>query len=99
MMTHEKFIKIEKEWITNEIPTMFYIGELQQYKNSLEAKITELKHSISKFNAKAPTLCENCHYYKHKIGFCTNADANIPEKYFKKCPNNFYCDEHLLIND
>jgi deoxyribodipyrimidine photolyase-like uncharacterized protein len=53
MMTQEEFIKIEKEWVKNEIPTMFYIGELQRYKNSLEERI-----------AKLETLktCDGCQY-------------------------------------
>jgi hypothetical protein len=44
MMTREEFMKIEKEWIDNKIPTMFYIGELQLYKNSLEARIIVLEN-------------------------------------------------------
>jgi deoxyribodipyrimidine photolyase-like uncharacterized protein len=53
MMTQEEFMKIEKEWINNEIPTMFYIGELQQYKNSLEERILELE---------TPKTCKGCQY-------------------------------------
>jgi hypothetical protein len=52
-MTREEFMKIEKEWVDNKIPTMFYIGELQLYKNSLEALIIELE---------APKTCEGCQY-------------------------------------
>jgi hypothetical protein len=43
-MTREEFMKIEKEWVDNKIPTMFYIGELQRYKNSLEAHIVVLEN-------------------------------------------------------
>jgi hypothetical protein len=41
MMTHEEFMKIEKEWINNE---MFYIGELLRYINSLETRIIALEN-------------------------------------------------------
>jgi hypothetical protein len=43
-MPREEFIKTEEEWIKGEISTMFYIGELQLYKNSLEARISELEN-------------------------------------------------------
>jgi hypothetical protein len=37
-------MKTEKEWIANKIPTIFYLSELQLYKNSLEARIIELEN-------------------------------------------------------
>jgi hypothetical protein len=65
----------------------------------LESKIAELERYIDNFDSNINRSCDNCYYYKNTKGFCTNADANIPEKCFKKCPSNFYCNEHLLIND
>lgn len=51
-MTREDFNATEKEWIENKIPTMFYIGELQLYKNLLEARIAELedKNKVLEYN-------------------------------------------------
>ena len=51
-MTQEEYTKTEREWVENKIPTMFYVSELQLYKNSLEARIAELESPKSCYGCK-----------------------------------------------
>jgi len=73
------------------------IAELE----ALEAKYKQVLEDYFTLSSEAlqdPKTCDNCEYYKHSEQYCTNADADIPEKYFEKCSDDCYCDEHLLIN-
>jgi hypothetical protein len=84
-MTHEEFMKIEKEWINNETPTMFYIGELQRYKNSLEAKITELETLKTLIEHKFPNIFWN--------------EFEIPKEAFMKPVPDLEVDTKVLVWD
>jgi hypothetical protein len=84
-MTQEEFMKIEKEWVKNEIPTMFYIGELLKYKNSLESRISELE---------APKTCVGCKYLSPETDYnyefckkeedCARWGLSLPDHYKAK---------------
>jgi hypothetical protein len=81
-MPREEFLKTEEEWIKGEISTMFYIGELQLYKNSLEARIAELE---------SPKSCDGCEYlspetnddyeFCKKDGDCIRWKLHLPDHY------------------
>jgi hypothetical protein len=74
MMTQEEFIKIEKEWVKNEIPTMFYIGELLKYKNSLESRISDLEATKTYVGCKYEHLYRGVNHCKFENTCMRNFD-------------------------